>query len=387
MNTQPTILVLGATGSIGYAVTENLLARQLPVTILVRNRAKAEALFLNQPTLTVVEGDVQDAELLKRVAADKDFIFHGINYPYNQWFGNMDTATQKVIDAASQRGGAVIVFPGNIYGFGKATEPIREDSPVNPIARKGQLRVEIEAMLEKAAKAGHCRVLNVRLPDFWGPNVLNDGVRPIFENALQGKALPWLYTIDIPHQAVYTKDAAEVIVRLMLRSVGAGNASDAGKLSGIASDAGVLGYSSDGTSDAGSTPAYQVFNYGGQVHPSMRSFFSQIAELTGKPLKTQVYSPLFVSVMGLFLPILREVKEMGYLYQNTVVLDDTKVRSLFPDFQETPLKQALAETLTWFANHQLKIEFTPSAGALNPSRNSSANAQPETRQGLIRSIS
>ncbi len=70
--TFPTILILGATGSIGYAVAANLLARHLPVTILVRNRAKAEALFPNQPTLTLVEGDVQDAGLLDQVATGKD---------------------------------------------------------------------------------------------------------------------------------------------------------------------------------------------------------------------------------------------------------------------------------------------------------------------------
>ncbi len=103
-------LVLGATGSIGYAVTVNLLARQLPVTILVRSRAKAVALFPNAPTLTIVEGDAQDMSLLSKLAADKNFIFHGINYPYNKWFGNMDTVTQKVIDAASINH-ATIVFP------------------------------------------------------------------------------------------------------------------------------------------------------------------------------------------------------------------------------------------------------------------------------------
>ncbi|RYF48244.1 MAG: NAD-dependent epimerase/dehydratase family protein, partial [Cytophagaceae bacterium] len=216
MNEFPTTLVLGATGSIGYAVTANLLARQMPVTILVRNRAKAEALFQQQATLTILEGDVQDAALLSRVAVNKDFIFHGINYPYDKWFGNMDTATNKVIDAARQAN-SVIIFPGNVYNFGRATEPIREASVPNPCTRKGQLRVEIEAMLEQAASAGKCRVMTARLPDFWGPNVLNDGIRPIFDNALKGKALPWLVNADIPHQLVYTTDAAELIVRLLLR--------------------------------------------------------------------------------------------------------------------------------------------------------------------------
>lgn len=333
MHEQPTILVLGATGSIGYAVTANLLARQLPVTILVRNRAKAEALFQNRPTLTIVEGDAQDAALLNRTARGKDFIFHGINYPYHKWFGNMDAVTSKVIDAAHQTR-ATIILPGNVYNFGLAMEPIREDSQPNPCTRKGQLRVAIEARLEQAARAGKCRVLNVRLPDFWGPNVLNEGMKPIFDNALKGNALPWIVNADIPHQLVYTKDAAEIIVRLLLRAWA----------------------SRTQPADA----SYAVWNYGGITVPSMRAWFGQINELTGKPTKVQLYSRLMISFLGLFLPVLREVKEMLYLYDSTILLNDQKVRTLFPDFRPTPMNEALSNTLTWYAR-QRKADFRPAS--------------------------
>ncbi|MFD2570690.1 NAD(P)H-binding protein [Spirosoma soli] len=341
MNTTPNksstnSLILGATGSIGYAVTTNLLARQLPVTILVRNKAKAEALFPNASTLTTVEGDVQNTTLLNGIAADKTHIFHGINYPYHQWFGNMQAVTQKVIDAASLNS-ATVVFPGNIYNFGNRKEPIREDSQPRPITRKGQLRVEIEAMLEQAAQVGRCRVLNVRLPDFWGPNVLHESVAPIFEGALHGKALPWLLNADVPHQAVYTPDAAEIIARLMLHQ----------------------------PTQLPVAP-YEVWNYGGTVLPSARAWFGQISELVGKSLSTRVYSRFTISFLGLFIPILREVKEMLYLYENTVLLDDTKVREAFPDFRPTPMRQALTDTLSWFAQHRLQRSFTPVSTANTP---------------------
>ncbi|GAB3791961.1 NAD(P)H-binding protein [Spirosoma humi] len=329
MNELPTTLVLGATGSIGYAVTTNLLAHHLPVTILVRNRAKAEALFQQQAALTIVEGDVQDAALLSRLSVGKDFIFHGINYPYDKWFGNMDRVTNNVIDAARQAR-SVIIFPGNVYNFGLVTEPIREDNQPNPCTRKGQLRVEIEALLEQAASAGKCRVMNVRLPDFWGPNVLNDGIRPIFENALKGKALPWIVNADIPHQLVYTPDAAELIVRLLL-------------------------WEWDRRSQP-VTGSYEVWNYGGTTVSSMRAWFNQISSLTGRPAKVQVYSRFLLSALGFIMPVMREVNEMLYLYENTIVLDDQKVKSLFPDFQPTPMKQALTETLTWFAQRS-NVDF------------------------------
>jgi hypothetical protein len=48
------------------------------------------------------------------------------------------------------------------------------------------------------------------------------------------------------------------------------------------------------------------------------------------------------------MPMMKEVKEMLYLYENSVILDDSQVRRLFPDFREKPLNEAIIETLNWF---------------------------------------
>lgn len=311
------ILILGSTGSIGYAFTENLISKNIPVTVLVRNVKKAENLFKGSPMVEIIEGDVQDLSLLKQISKDKKYIFHGINYPYNEWFGNMDTATQKVIEAASQNQ-AMIIFPGNVYNYGNIPL-IREDSPEKPCSKKGALRVEIEKMLRDAAQSRKCKVLNVCLPDFWGPNVLNEGIRPVFENALNGKALPYMIRTDIPHQLVFTKDAAEIMVRLMQRGI---------------------------------TEPYEKYNYGGQIQPDMKSFLNRISRLANAPEKISVHSKWIFSILGLFIPMLKEVKEMLYLFEGTVILDDTKVRKIFPDFRETPLDEAIAETLNWFKNRK-----------------------------------
>ncbi len=309
------ILILGATGSIGYAFAENLSSKNIPFTVLVRDTEKANKLFKNNPIIEIIKGDVQDLELLKKISANKKYIFHGINYPYNQWFGNMDSATQKVIEAASLNK-AMIIFPGNVYNYGNLSL-IKEDSPQNPCTRKGALRVELEKMLSDAALSGKCQVLNVCLPDFWGPNVLNEGVKPIFENALKGKSLPYIVTVDIPHQMVFTKDAAEIMVRLMQKGV---------------------------------EKPYEKYNYGGQIHPTIRGFLNQISRTANAPEKITVHPKWLFSVLGLFMPMMKEVKEMLYLFEGTVILDDTKVRKLFPDFKETPLNEAITETLNWFRN-------------------------------------
>ncbi|MEA5405766.1 NAD-dependent epimerase/dehydratase family protein [Arcicella sp. DC2W] len=312
------ILVLGSTGSIGYAFTENLLSKNIPVTIIVRDAVKAKNLFQSFNHVEIIKGDAQDLNLLKQVAADKKYIFHGINYPYNEWFGNMDVVTNKIIEAASLNK-AMIVFPGNVYNYGN-TPLIKEDSPENPCTRKGALRVEIEKTLRDAANAGKCKVLNVCLPDFWGPNVLNYGIKPIFINALKGEALPYMVRQDIPHQLVFTKDAAEIMVRLMQRGI---------------------------------QKPYENYNYGGQVHPTMKGLLNRISRLANAPEKVKLHPKWLFSVLGIFMPMMKEVKEMLYLFEGTVLLDDTKVRSIFPDFKETPLDEAITETLNWFRENQL----------------------------------
>jgi hypothetical protein len=46
--------------------------------------------------------------------------------------------------------------------------------------------------------------------------------------------------------------------------------------------------------------------------------------------------PLLQDVMGLFMPVLRELKEMRYLHQTPVLLDDAKLRAVLPGLRKTP---------------------------------------------------
>ncbi len=311
-------LVLGATGSIGYAFTKKLLAEQLPVTILVRNTAKATQLFGHAPGLQIIEGDVQDPAALKAASDGKTHIFHGVNYPYHQWENNMEKATQNIIEAATP-GRATIILPGNVYNYGRVAE-ITEDSPQQPCARKGSIRIALEQMLEQASKQSLCKVLIVRLPDFWGPNVLNEGIAPIFKNALKKKSMYWLVRTDIPHQMVYTPDAATVMYQLLQKE----------------------------------EPApFRVYNFGGEVYPSIRYWMGAIAREARTPLRIKTYSRTLLTVMSLFMPVLKELKEMLYLFESSVILNDTKVRKALPGFTPTPLQQAARETLDWFKSYAM----------------------------------
>ncbi|WP_207432323.1 NAD(P)H-binding protein [Sabulibacter ruber] len=313
-------LVLGATGAIGYAVTKELLEQNFSVTVLARNPARARQLFGDAPGLQIVSGDATRKEEVLAVAQGKQLVVHAVNYPYHQWEEFMKPVTQNIIEAASAAG-ATLLFPGNVYSYGNTSRPIKETDVPAPDTRKGQLRLHLEQLLEKLAQNGNLRVVNVRLPDFWGPNVTNAGFAPIFEGALQGNAMPWLVDADIPHQMAYTPDAARFMVAAALSSF---------------------------------PTAYTVLNYASHTVPSMRSWLTQIAEVAAVTPKVRVYPKMLFKVLGWFQPMMRELEEMLYLFENSILLDDSLRKTMFPNLKETPMQEAIQTTLDWFTENRLK---------------------------------
>ena len=57
--------------------------------------------------------------------------------------------------SAAERNGALIVLPGTIYNYGPDAFPLlREDSPQDPVTRKGAIRVQMEKALAAYAQRG-----------------------------------------------------------------------------------------------------------------------------------------------------------------------------------------------------------------------------------------
>ena len=307
-------LVLGATGSMGFAYVEALLADNTPVTALVRNVKKAEQLFGKNELLELVEGDVNDFSLLQRTAKDKKVIFFSINYPYQQWTTRMMPTTNLVIKVA-QENGATILFPGNIYAFGNFPGPIKEDSIPLLTTEKGKLRWRVIHQLELGTQQGKCKVIVLRLPDFYGPNVTNGLIKPIFGNAAKGKPIEYLLRSDVAHQFVYTADAAKVFLRLE-------------KETGL--------------------PDMATFNLAGTTVPSINAFAEIINQVANNSAKVKVTPKWLLKIVGIFLPVVKELKENYYQFENTVVLNDDKLRALYPDLTLAPIEESVKVTVDWF---------------------------------------
>ena len=70
-NTGKKLTILGATGSVGRELVAQALEKGHSVTVLVRNPDKLGEL---RPSITIVEGDVTDAEAVDRAVAGADAV-------------------------------------------------------------------------------------------------------------------------------------------------------------------------------------------------------------------------------------------------------------------------------------------------------------------------
>jgi len=314
--TQPTALVIGATGGIGGEVAHALLAAGWRVTGLARNPDDATRRAAWVGDIEWIAGDAMNEAEVLAAACGKRIIFHGANPPgYKNWRGLAIPMLRHSIMAA-RAAGARLIFPGNVYNFGPdAGAVITETSPQNPRTRKGRIRVEMEAMLEDAAKTG-TRVLIIRAGDFFGPH------QPAswFKDAMVKPGKP-LKSVTYPgvheagHAWAYLPDLAATIARL--------------------------------AAIEDSLPAFERLHFGGHFLPRGVQMAQAIARAAGNPNLPIRNLPWALIYAGApFSTFLREALEMRYLWQVKLRLDNTKLRALLGDEPHTPLDQAIRDTLT-----------------------------------------
>jgi nucleoside-diphosphate-sugar epimerase len=303
-----TALILGGSGSFGGAVAREMLGRGWQVRLLARQPDKASL-----QGAEVVQGDALDGEALARAAEGRGVIVHGVNYPYHQWVPNMERVTSNVLRAARAHG-ATVLFPGNVYGFGAQTEEaLPETAGMRPNSDKGKLRVRLETMLRTATLDGKARVLVVRAGDYFGPTVRNGMVDRVFGNAVQGKAMQVFGRSDIAHQWSYVPDLARLAVDLLEKG--------------------------------DQLEPYDVIHDRGHVARPQLAFLREVAAQAGKPdLKIQRVPWLLLRLAAFFDPVVRELLEMRYLFDRSVIIDDPRRQALLPNFQRTPIEEAITAT-------------------------------------------
>ena len=308
------VLVLGATGGFGGALARELIRRGRPIRVFARQPDKAAARLGDAALCEFVQGDVADREGLIRAAQGCGAIVDGINYPFHKWLPRMVEANANLI-AAARRSGATILFPGNVYGLGRQSgRSLPETAENRPSSRKGAIRVQLEQALKRAASPSGPRVIILRAGDYFGPTVRNGMVDRIFGNALRGRPMRILGRADIPHQWAYVPDLARAGVELV---------------------------------DMGERLApFEVVHFRGYIAWPLEDFLRLVARQAGLPdlpFKTVPWPILYL--LGALSPVEMELLEIRYLWKESVVIDDPRLRRLLPDFRPTAIEAAVGATV------------------------------------------
>ena len=66
-----------------------------------------------------------------------------------------------------------------------------------------------------------------------------------------------------------------------------------------------------------------------------------------KPPKFRSVPKWMLQIVGIGMPLMREVAEMYYLFDSGFVLDDTAVRQRLGEWKKTPFPDGIAQTLAW----------------------------------------
>ncbi|MCY3414678.1 MAG: NAD-dependent epimerase/dehydratase family protein [Candidatus Heimdallarchaeota archaeon] len=310
-------VVLGASGGMGKAIVDALIKKNIPTKILVRDIEKFKSLYPDEKLpgrVNVMEGDMNSNQALAVVCEHSDVIFPCFSTSYSKYDNYMPIWISKVADIAAALG-ARIVFPGNKLVYARTdARRITEEHPQRPKSRIGQLTIAVEQRLARAVAEGASLSI-IRFPFIFGPAALNSFYSSIFEQAIKRKICAWKgNNPSLEYEFMYSADAGEVMVRAAMNPQAADTIlHHPGQLS-TPQDFIKLIYSIEGMN-------FDTFEKEKSWKANIRSAFSKDAEM---------------------------FHEVKYIFNESLILDGSKFKSIVGEFSHTPIETAIKQTLDWY---------------------------------------
>ncbi|MCC5809648.1 MAG: NAD-dependent epimerase/dehydratase family protein [Ectothiorhodospiraceae bacterium] len=303
--------VLGANGVIGQALSQALVSQGARVRQVSRSPRRVSA------TDETFAADLLDAEATARAVEGSEvaYLVAGLKYEAAVWQQQWPSVMRNAIDACKQHG-CRLVFFDNVYAYGKVDGVMTEQTPFNPISRKGEVRARIATMLLDEMQGGSLRAMIVRSADFYGPGAMQSFPHAtVFERLKKGKTPQWIGNPRAVHTFTYTPDAGRALA--------------------------VLGNSAGAYGQTWHVPTTR--------EPLTGEDFVRLAcECAGRPYKLQVAPSWMLRVMGLLNPLLRENMEMMYQFEHDYRFDSSKIEAAY-DLRPTAYRPGISEVLRYSA--------------------------------------
>lgn len=246
---------------------------------------------------------------LERAMAGADVVVMGWNPPgYHLWARQLAPMHRDVATAA-KRVGATVILPGNVYVYGPdAPSPWQPDTPHRAKNPLGRLRIETEQIYRDHGT----RTIVLRCGDFIDGRVTGNWFESYITKSVPKGFIRYPGDPGAPHAWAYLPDAARAAVQLAeLRE----------NLS---------------TFEDVPFPGYTL---------SGEALASAISEATGQVISVKPFHWRLMWLMRPFMPMLRGVFEMRYLWSLPHELDGARFGDLVPGFEPTPVRDALRRVL------------------------------------------
>ena len=312
MTTTDLHVVLGSTGGAGNAIARALFDAGLRVRAVNRS-GRADL----PEGIELMAADITTSNGIARAVEGASVVYMAAQPPYHRWPEEFPPMLEGVIDATAATG-AKLVMVDNLYGYGPGAGTITEQTPERAADSKGRIRRQMTDVLLEAHRSGTLRVAIGRASDYFGPRADNSSITALaIEPVADGKTIRWTGSLDAAHSVAYLPDIARAYVTL-------------------------------GTSDRADGEIWIL------PHPAPltgRAFLDLVNGALPQPVKTGLLSKAMLRLAAPFHKISKEM--LGILYQWTepFVVDDSKFRTAFGSFEETPLEEAVGTTVDWYRSH------------------------------------
>ena len=300
-------VVLGARGGVGQAVAHQLIAQGKRVRAVSRGKADAPA------GVEVVAADLLRRDQAAAACQGASVVYHCAGVPYPQWAAALPAMMENTIAGASAAG-ARLVYADNCYMYAPTSQPMKEDLPYAPVTRKGMLRKVLAETLLAAHAEGRVRAAIGRATDFYGPGVVTSTMGERFFTALlAGKRVEWLAALDQPHAMTVVDDFARVLITLGRRDEALG----------------------------------QVWHAPVAAPLTGRQYIAMAAESAGVAARPMALSAPLVRLLGIFNPMLRELNELLYEFDEPYLIDGGKYQHAFGG-TPTPHSEVMRQAVGWY---------------------------------------
>jgi nucleoside-diphosphate-sugar epimerase len=300
--------VIFGTGALGKWTARELikLGRQVR---MISHSGKADSRI---PTgVEVIQGDAYDMQHNIEITKGAAAIYQCAQPLYHEWVEKFPPMQKAILDAAAVNGAKFIVAD-NLYMYGDTNgQPVSEDMPYLAHTKKGKVRSEMSSAVMEAHRAGRVRAAIGRASNFFGPDdkaVTSYAIRP----ALAGKSINLLGRIDQLHTFSYTADFGKLLATLGTREEALG----------------------------------QIWFTPSPAPVTQLGLVKLLEDELGRKVKFIAAGKMMLSLLGLFIPDLRESVEMLYEWNKPFIMNSSKAEKAF-GWKGTALKDAMRATVDW----------------------------------------